>query len=355
MPGGLEKGVSVLFKNTVIKSVSLVKPPRVVTSLEIEARLAPIYDRLKLSAGRLELMTGIRERRFWEPGTRPSSVAARAGLEAIREAGIDSRKIGCLIHASVCRDFLEPATASLVHEALGLPGDCVIFDLSNACLGVLNGMCQVATMIEAGQIEAGLVVSGETAEHLHEATMRKLIEDRKLSRRYLKMQFASLTIGSAAAAVVLARGAPEDGHPFLGGAVGTDSNANKLCKADPDDATPAGPIMNTDSEGLLHAGCALAARTWDKAKAVLGWDNGTPDHIFTHQVGKAHAKLTLETLGLDRERDFPTVAFMGNTGSAALPGALALGMREKTMRKGDKAALLGIGSGLSCLALGMEW
>ena len=344
-----------LFKNTVIKSVSLIKPPRVVTSLEIEARLAPIYDRLRLSAGRLELMTGIRERRFWEPGTRSSTVAARAGLEALRESGIDSRDVGCLIHASVCRDFLEPATASLVHEMLGLSGDCAIFDLSNACLGVLNGMCQVAAMIEAGVIDAGLVVSGETAEHLHEATMDKLVADRKLNRNHLKMQFASLTIGSAAAAVVLARGGSADGHPFLGGAVGTDSGANRLCKADPDDATPSGPIMHTDSEGLLHAGCALAARTWDKAKAVLGWDNDSPAHIFTHQVGKAHAKLTLDTLGLARERDFPTVAFMGNTGSAALPGALALGIREKNMRKGDQSALLGIGSGLSCLALGMEW
>ncbi len=345
-----------LFRNTVVKSVALIAPPRAVTSLEIEARLAPLYDRLKLSAGRLELMTGIRERRFWEPGTRSSSVAARAGEEALRKAEYPRENIGCLIHASVCRDFLEPATASLVHEILGLGEDAAVFDLSNACLGVLNGMAQIATMIESGQIESGLVVSGETAEHLHEATMAKLIGDRKLSRQHLKSQFASLTIGSAAAAVLLARAEPgEGGHRLLGGAVGTDSAANRLCKADPKDAGPAGPIMNTDSEGLLHAGCALAARTWTKAKAELGWDNATPNHIFTHQVGKAHAKLTLETLELPMERDFPTVGFMGNTGSAALPGALALGMERKNLRPGDKLALLGIGSGLSCLMLGMEW
>ena len=343
-----------LFKNTVVKAVTLVKPPRVVSSLEIEARLAPLYDRLKLSAGRLELMTGIRERRFWEPGSRSSAVAAQAGEKAIREAGFPREKIGCLIHASVCRDFLEPATASLIHQMLGLGENTAVFDLSNACLGVLNGMAQIATMIEAGQIEAGLVVSGETAEHLYNATLHKLTTDRKLNRKQLKNQFASLTIGSAAAAVLLVRGGAGDGRRLLGGAVGTDSSANHLCKADPTEATAAGPIMNTDSEGLLHAGCALAARTWEKAKAELGWDNATPDHIFTHQVGKAHAKLTLDTLGLPAEKDFPTVSFMGNTGSAALPGALALGLREKSIAKGDKMALLGIGSGLSCLMLGME-
>ncbi len=57
-----------LFNNTMVKSVSLVKPPRVVTSEEVELRLAPVYDRLKLSVGRLELMTGIHERRFWQAG-----------------------------------------------------------------------------------------------------------------------------------------------------------------------------------------------------------------------------------------------------------------------------------------------
>ncbi len=345
-----------LFNNTMVKSVSLVKPPRVVTSEEIELRLSPVYDRLKLSVGRLELMTGIHERRFWKAGAKSSAVAAEAGKIALERSGIDPAKIGCLIHASVCRDFLEPATASLVHDYLGLPESAAIFDLSNACLGVINGMVQVAAMIETGIIEAGLIVSGEVAEPLHEATVHAILNDRKLDRKYLKIQFASLTIGSAASAVVLARaglGGPE--HRLLGGAVGTDSSSNHLCKADPDQVTPLGPIMQTDSEGLLHAGCRLAARVWEKAKGELGWDNETPDRIFTHQVGKAHSKLTLETLGLPRERDFPTVSFMGNTGSSALPGAFCLGVEANPPKAGEKLALLGIGSGLSSLMLGIEW
>lgn len=344
-----------LFNNVQLKSTALVKPPRVTTSLEVEARLAPVYRRLKLIPGRLELMTGIQERRFWTPGTRSSTVAAQAGRLALEQAGFDPKQIGCLIHASVCRDFLEPATASVVHEILGLPENCVIFDLSNACLGVLNGMVQIATMIDAGHIDAGLVVSGEVAEPLHEATLTSLLADRRLDKRRLKNQFASLTIGSAAAAVLLCRGdSGASGPKLLGGAVGTDSKANLLCQADPSEATSDGPLMNTDSEGLLHAGVALAARTWERAKTALNWNNETPKHVFTHQVGKAHAKLTFDTLGLAQDRDYPTVSFMGNTGSAALPGALALGLQAKPFAKGDKTALLGIGSGLSCLMLGLE-
>lgn len=344
-----------LFRDVMVESLAVVKPPRVVSSEAIERRLDKVYRRLKLPEGRLELMTGIRERRFWEPGSRSSEVAARAGSEALRLADFPPGRVGCLVHASVCRDFLEPATATLVHARLGLSEDCAVFDLSNACLGVLNAMAQIATMIDAGQIEAGLAVSGEVAEPLHEATVHELLNSRTLTRQTMKMQFASLTIGSAACAVLLTRrDISRAKHQLLGGAVRTDSSANHLCRSDSDRGA-ADPLMHTDSEGLLHAGCALAARTWEAAKKELGWTNDTPRHIFTHQVGKAHAKLTLETLGLDAARDFPTVSFMGNTGSAALPGAWAMGNAAKPVRPGDEVALLGIGSGLSSLMLGVKW
>ena len=353
------------FDDISIAAVTALLPPNVVTSDEIEHRLAPIYDRLRLPYGRLELMTGIKERRFWDPGTRPSDVSAEAGKLALAQCGVPIEKIGCLIHGAVCRDFLEPATASVVHNRLGLLPTCQIFDLSNACLGVLNSMVQVASMIQLGQIEAGLIVTGEVAEPLHEATIKEVLNfekkslwhHRKLGRAEFKKHFASLTIGSAAAAVVLAKSSlVEEKHELLGGAIRTDSHANDLCQEDVNNgAGAAAPLMSTDSEGLLHAGVTLATKTWEAAKATLDWDNDTPDHVFTHQVGAAHKRLTFEALNLDPGKDFPTVQFMGNTGSAALPGAFALGVKEGKCARGEKIALMGIGSGLSCLMLGIEW
>ncbi len=345
------------FTKVALELVHAKLPPRVVTSAELEERLAPVYERLKLPAGRLELMTGIRERRFWEPGTRPSEMAARAGAAALKRSGIPPEDIGCLVHASVSRDFLEPATASVVHQALGLGETCAIFDLSNACLGVLNGMVQVAAMIETGLIRAGLVVAGETAEGLHEATLRQILNDATLTRQGFKRHFASLTIGSGAAAVLLRhRDAAATGHRLLGGAVLTDSEASRLCREDTGaPRTEAGPLMTTDSEALLHAGCALAGRTWEACKRALDWTNETPARVFTHQVGRAHSRLLFETLGLDPALDYPTVDTLGNTGSAALPTALALGTEAKPPAAGERIALLGIGSGLSAMMLGLAW
>jgi len=347
------------FSNVNVIAAAISQPENIITSKHIEeTELKNVYEALKLPAGRLELMTGIRERRFWNAGTKPSAVAAKAGELAINQAGIDRTKIELLIHASVSRDFLEPATASVVHHILKLTPECVMFDLSNACLGVLSAMVHVAALIESGYIKAGLIVSGETAEGLYQATINRLNDDLKrgvLKKSDMKNMFASLTIGSAAAAVLMTHNQLNStGFRLLGGSCLTDSSAVTLCQEDTSGVSSDGPLMSTDSEALLHAGCNLANKTWNAAKSELGWENDDVDHVFTHQVGSMHSKLLFEMLGVDSCKDFPTVSFFGNTGSAALPGAFALGIREKRMNRGDKIALMGIGSGLSSLMLGLE-
>ena len=56
--------------------------PNVVTSAALEERIAPVYRALGMQAGQLEALTGIRERRWWDPGFKLSEGAARAGLAA---------------------------------------------------------------------------------------------------------------------------------------------------------------------------------------------------------------------------------------------------------------------------------
>ena len=134
-------------------------PPNVVSSDDLEERMAEVYKRLKLPRGRLELMSGIRERRFWNPGTKPSRAAAMAGQKALTASGVNADEIECLILTSVSKDMMEPATATFVHQALGLPEKCLLFDLSNACLGFLDGMIMLAGMIELGHVNKGLIVA----------------------------------------------------------------------------------------------------------------------------------------------------------------------------------------------------
>ena len=347
-----------LYENVCIESIEYELPPNVITSGEIEERLSPLYERLKLPKGRLELMSGIKERRFWDKGESPSSAAARAGKKAIEKSGVPKENLGAIFHAAVCRDFLEPATASVEHKTLGLSKNTLVFDISNACLGVADGMVMLGNMIELGQVEAGIVVSGEMGESLVEATIEALNRDTTLTRKTVKPSFASLTIGSSAVAVVMThKSISKTGHRLIGGVARCETSSSELCTSDADRGFHDGatPLMATDSEELMIAGCALAAETWVEFKKELGWTEGDVTKSFTHQVGVAHRKLMYESLGLDMAKDFPTLEFLGNVGSVSLPITLAIGAERGHLSKGDKAVLLGIGSGLNCLMLGVEW
>jgi len=339
------------FRRVCIESFGYTLPDEVVTTAAIEERLAPLYERLRLPAGRLELMSGIRERRFFPPGTRPSTVSIESAKKAIDASGIDRSQFGALIHGSVCRDFLEPATACRVHHGVGLPNDAAIYDVSNACLGILNGMIQIANMIELGQIRAGVVVGTECGRQLVENTIDLLNRDLTLTRDSVKHSIASLTIGSASVAVVLCdEELSRTGNRLFAAAALCDTTQHDLCQS-----RGLETIMQTDSEELMRQGIAAGSQTFARFLDAAGWQPGDIDRTFCHQVGVAHRKLMFESLGLDPAIDFATLETLGNTGSAALPVTMALGIEQGHLRPGDRVAMLGIGSGINCLMLAAEW
>ena len=342
------------YSHVCLKSFGYELPPNEVSSVQLEERLAPVYERLKLPAGRLELMSGIRTRRFWDPGTRPSEGAALAGRKALEASGVSGRDIECLIFTSVCRDMMEPATASFVHRSLNISQDCQVFDISNACLGFLNGMMVLANMIEMGQVRRGLLVAGETAEDLVESTIRHLLSADTLTRKTIKPLFASLTIGSGAVALVMEdRRINDTGHYLMGGAYQANTTHNDLCQGGQN--AEQGTLMSTDSEVLLEKGVETAQRCWENFLATLHWKKESVDRFFCHQVGKAHAQLLFNTLELDPARNFETLSELGNVGSVSAPITMALGIEQGVLSPGERAALLGIGSGINSLMLGIQW
>lgn len=339
------------FENVCIEALAVALPDEVWTSAEIEARLGPLYARLKLPVGRLELMTGIRERRMWPAGTRPSDASAAAGRAALARSALRAEQVELFVHAAVSRDMLEPATASFAHRKIGLPGTVQIFDVSNACLGFLNALTVAAGLIEAGHIRCAMVVSGENGRPLVEQTLRTLLE-RPLNRNEIKPYFANLTIGSGAVGAIVCHRSMVSGRPhrLLGGVARAATQHSELCQGDTYGAESL--AMQTDSEQLLLAGVALASETWNAFTAAHG---ASFDRFVCHQVGNVHRRKLYEALGLDLAKDFSTFETLGNTGSVALPATLAAAVEAGAVREGDRVGLLGIGSGLNCLMLALEW
>ncbi len=341
------------FQNVVIESIEYVLPDMVITSEDLESELVSVYDRLKLSKGRLELMTGIKERRFWDIDFKASQASFLAGEKVLKKSQFSRKTIDLLIHSAVCRDRIEPATASYVHNLLKLSDAVQIFDVSNACLGFLNAMTIAGSMIESRQIDRALICSGENGYPLVKNTI-KALQKPELTRKSIKPYFANLTIGAGSVAAILCHKDLISGPSLLvkSAAVSTDTNFNELCEGD---SRGEGLDMQTDSEALLEAGIGVAKKAWASFIKESGWTHKTADRIFTHQVGKAHTRALFSGLNLDLKKDHSTYEFLGNVGSVSCPISLAHAIEVGALKKGDRAALLGIGSGLSSLMMALEW
>lgn len=329
-----------LFENVVVAGVAHVDAPHRVPSAAFEDRLAGTLRRLRMPADMLRAMAGIDARRWWDPGVEVDEAAARAAERVIAASGVDRARIGVIINTSVCRPALEPSTASMVHGRLGLAPGCLNYDLGNACLAFLNAMELAGALLERGAVDYALIVDGESSRAIQERTLDRLagpeatIDD-------LRAEFATLTLGSGAAAMLLARA---DTHPggrrFRGGVSRAATEHNHLCRGD------AGRMV-TDTGALLREGVALARRAWDEAAQTLGWGADPPDHLVMHQVSAVHTRRLCQSLGLDPARAILTFPEIGNVGPASVPITLSKGLESGRIRPGDRVALMGIGSGLN--------
>jgi len=384
-------------------------PPVVVTTDSLEQRLAPMYKALGLAPGQLEAWTGINERRWWEEGYPLSEGAAVAARKALENSNVAAKDIGALIYAGVCRENFEPATACAVANAIGVGQDVYVYDISNACLGVLNGIIDIANRIELGQIRAGMVVSCESSREINEVMIDRMLEEANME--FFKNALATLTGGSGAAAVILTDGS--FGNPKRRRLLGAETRAapehHRLCQwgitlrpaeigkllLSPDklqqtvnqlmapETIPSvlkdlmtneklPPIlanmmpseklpkaltqfMSTDSVAVLKHGVALGVRTWSSFLGKMGWARDQVDKVVCHQVGSGHRETILKELGISPKKDYNTYPYLGNIGTVSLPLTAALAEQRHFLNRGDRVGFLGIGSGLNCLMLGWEW
>lgn len=336
------------FNNVAIESMGYVLPPHVIRSSDLEEAFRPTLQRLGLPPGQLEKLSGVKERRWWDPGTQPSTVAAMAGEKALDNAGVAKSEVQCLINTSVCRDYLEPATAAMVAGHMALPRSVFSFDVANACLGFLNGIHLAATMIEAGQIDTALIVDGECAREPVTATIHRLSSPLATTDTF-RDNFATLTLGSGAvAAVVRRKDLCKTPHSVNGCVMRSANEFNQLCLGNHTE-------MKSDPQGLLVHGVGLAVETFPHANDELGWGPGDVDEFVCHQVSLSHFTHTFQQLELPLERALLTFPYLGNVGPAACPLTLALGEAQGRIVPGKELALFGVGSGLGCLIMGVTW
>ena len=379
-----------------MESIGYELPPVVITSDDLESRLMPMYDALHIAPGQLEALTGITERRWWEEGHMLSDGAAAAARKALEQSNVKAEDIEALIYTGVCRENFEPATACAVAAQLGIKDDANIYDISNACLGVMNGIIDIANRIELKQIRAGMVVSCETSREIVEIMIERMLNDKTMDM--FSRSLATLTGGSGAAAVLLTDGSFDNSqtHRLLGGANQSAPEHHKLCRwgvtlspvalgelmFSPDkllaaidqvmepDALPSvvkeimtsekippslatmmpsqklpdalSEFMSTDSVAVLKHGAKLGVKTWGSFLGKMGWARDQVDKVICHQVGEGHRDTILKELGIDPAKDFSTYKYLGNIGTVSVPLTAAIAEQRLFLKPGDRVSLWGL-------------
>ena len=333
------------LSNASILSVGAVEAPIVVPSTHFDEILGDTYRRIGIRPGTLVRLAGVRERRWWPTDVNFADGAAMAGAKALAEAGIRPEQVGVMINTSVSRDYLEPSTAVAIHHQLGLPTSCLNFDLANACLGFVNAIQLVGTMIDTGQVDYGLIVGAEGLRDIQEVTLKRLASPSATAADF-RSQFATLTLGSGAAAMVLGpAGRHPEGHRVIGGVSRAGTEHHDLC---------VGTLerIRTDSKKLFDHGLALGMATWHDAQAEFDWDSSI-DWFVAHQTSTVHLRAMATTVGVGPERFPTTVEKYGNMGPVAVPFTLA--QHADRMRPGDRVVLIGLGSGLNTSFVEIAW
>lgn len=332
------------YSRATLLAVTEVEAPVEVTSADLDGQLEDVLTRLRLPHRLLERVAGVGARRNWDDTEDFQQAAARAGTAALEAAGVRPEQVGLLINTSVSRASLEPSVAVRIHDLMGLPTSATNFDITNACLGFVNGLMLASTLVDAGQVEYAVVVASEDARKVQDATVANLHAETTVRGNFME-QFASLTLGCGAAAAVVGRADERpDGHRILRGITRAGTDHHALCVGDHDG-------MFTDSTALLTDGLELVMDAWNDVPADWAWNSA--DLYITHQVSQMHTDAISESAGLPIAKLPTTFPVLGNVGPASLP--ITLVRNQEGLHEGDRVVCLGVGSGLNTAMLEIQW
>lgn len=292
--------------------------------------------------GMLFGQSGSQHRYVRAEGETALDLTQRAGEAAIAAAGVAPDSIDLLIYVGVGRGFLEPATASIFVDRLGLRR-ATGFDLLDACASWLRALHIAKALLDSGMHRRILILNGEFNYH-------EYLTYRFDSPADLRHGFAQFTVGEAASATIVEQGgeASEYHASFR-----TDGALRNLCmiplpnvaQFNGETPEPARPLQFfSDSRALLDEGVAHLVRHYAEDPAFAGF---VPDIILGHAASDVASLRTARESGLDESLVYLLHGRYGNVVSASVPLAIRSALDEGRLRPGDRVLIAVASAGLS--------
>lgn len=337
-------GNAVAAAGMLIESLGVYLPARVVTTEEV------VRGCRKSMAFPLERMTGIRARRMVSDGEYSIDLARRAVEDCLSRSRCDASHVDLLICANISRcdgpDWsftYEPTTALRLKREFGFE-HALAFDISNACAGFFTALAISRALLQSGDIDRALVVSGEHITHLTQVAQREISS-------FMDPRMACLTLGDSGLAAILER-APRDNVGFRELDMFTLGRYSSLCIAKATSQPHGGAIMLTDP---VKSTAVTVGQSVRHAMATLrrhGWNEQTVHHVVLHQTSETTLEGAIQELnrafGKDvcsRRNTVFNVAERGNTATTSQFVAIMDRIRAGDVGTGDNVVFGITGSG----------
>jgi 3-oxoacyl-[acyl-carrier-protein] synthase-3 len=298
-------------------------PPRVVPNAEISPSIGVQDDWI-------ERRTGIRERRYAEPGARLAELAAAAGRAALVDAGVNGAQVDLVLVASCSQDSVMPNAAPQVAHELGAQR-AAAFDVGSACTGFIAALAAARAMLRSGAAQTALVIGAEImSRHIDPG-------DRNTAALF----------GDGAGAIVATAGAPGELGPVI---LGSDGAHAGLVVADRETQ-----LLSMDGHDTFKQAVRRLSEVSIAASEAAGLPLRELDLYVYHQANTRILTSLTERLALDPRKVVDAIATVGNTSAASVPLALEQARSDGRLSAGMRVLLGAVGSGFTWGASVVEW
>ncbi|MEL7258948.1 MAG: beta-ketoacyl-ACP synthase III [Pseudomonadota bacterium] len=319
----------------VVKGVGHYLPERIMENSEFEKTLDTSDEWIRTRSG-------IERRHIAAEGETTSDLAVRAAQKALEDAGLTADDIDGLLVATSTPDLTFPSVATMVQNELGMTRGFG-FDVQAVCAGFIYALANANALIVSGQAKTLLVIGAETFSRIMDWTDRS----------------TCVLFGDGAGALVLTaeegKGSTDD-RGILACDLNSDGRYRDMLYVD-------GGVSTTGTSGKLRMQGnplfrqAVEKLTWtaEAALAKAGLEDDDLDWIVPHQANIRIIQGTAKKMGIPMERVIVTVQDHGNTSAASIPLAMAVGVAEGKIKKGDLLVSEAIGGGLAWGSVVLRW
>lgn len=280
--------------------------------------------------------TGIASRHICEDGLTP--VAAKAGKNALKDAGINAQDLDYIICSTVSSDYGTPSLACLVQKELG--ATCPAMDLSAACAGFIYGIEVADAFISSGKAKRILLIAAESMSSTVDWTKRDV----------------SVLFGDGAGAAIL-----EKGNDLLSISTNAYGRPEPLYMRRPKGNCPfvkekEGDVyLHMDGQEIYKFAVNSIINDITHVLEVAKVDISDVDYVLPHQANMRIIDAATRKLSIPAEKFLSNIETKGNTSAASIPILLDESCKSGVIKAGQLLVMTAFGAGLTTGACVIKW